>query len=126
MGQGECWPGPDSAAEEVMIFKIIGGAWPEFNEKTDRDNVLLAAMRTITKKDHPFELHARAVSYVTSYGEPAHAIETEMKIAYGGLRAIAPIPDAKVMDWATELEDRADRLRKASADPAVSELLNAI
>ena len=92
MDQGECWPGLDSGAEEVMIFKIVGGAWPEFNEKTDRDNVLLAAMRTITRKEHPFELHARTVSYVTDHGESAHAIETETKIAYGGPRVISAIP----------------------------------
>ena len=124
--QGECWPSSDSWREGVVIFKMVGGAWPEFNEKTERDNVLLAAMRTMSRKAHPFELHARAVSYVTDHGEPAHLIEGELKIAYGGARAISAIPDARVMDWATELEDRAERLRKASADPAVSELLNAI
>lgn len=126
MDQGECWPGPEAGAEGVVIFKIIGGSWPEFNEKTGRDNLLLAAMRAITRKEHPFEFHGRTVSYVTDHGEPAHAIKVDVNIAYGGGRAISPIPDAKVMDWATELEDRAERLRRASADPAVRELLNAI
>ena len=110
----------------MVIFRISGGAWPEFTEMVERDTALLAAMRTMTKKAHPFELHARSVRFITDAGETAHPVTFEANIAYGGARAIPRIPDGEVPAWAKEVADRVGRLRQASADPAVNELLSAI
>ena len=126
MDQGECWLGPEEGRDGVVIFKASGGAWPEFREKTDRDTLLLAAMRTMTKKDHPFGLHARSVCYVTDRGETAHPLTMEMNIAYGAPRVISPFPDGAVPTWARQVAEQVDRLRRASADPAVNELVAAI
>ena len=126
MDQGECWLGPEEGRDAVVIFKASGGAWPEFSEKTERDTVLLAAMRTMTKKDHPFELHTRSVCFLTDQGETAHPLTMEMNIAYGAPRAIATIPDGAVAAWADQIAERVKLLRRASADPAVNELLSAI
>ena len=126
MDRGECWIGPDDGRDGVVIFKASGGAWPEFSEKTDRDTVLLAVMRTMTNRDHPFELHARSVCYVTDQGETAHPLTMQMNIAYGAPRVTSPIPDGAVPKWANQIAERVDRLRRAGADPVVNELLSAI
>lgn len=126
MERGECWQGRKGGRDGVVIFKTSGGEWPQFSEKVDRDTALLAAMRTMTKASHPFELHARSILYITDRGEPAHPLGMEMNISYGGARVISPIPDAAVAKWANELRDRTERLQKACVDPAVNELLNAI
>jgi len=126
MERGECWPGPDAGREGIVIIKWCGGAWPEFSEQVDRDTLLLATVRTMTKREHPFELHARSLSYVTDQGEPAYPIVAEMSIAYGGPRAVSGFPNDAVKVWVAALGDRVERLRRASADPAVNELLNAI
>ena len=66
MDQGECWQGPDAGRDGVVIFNTSGGAWPTFTEQVERDTAFLAAMRTMTKATHPFELHARcATSQIT-------------------------------------------------------------
>ena len=124
MDRGECWLGPEGGRDGVVIFKTKEGAWPEFGEKVDCDTLLLAAMRTITKRDHTFELHARSVCYVTNQGEPAHPLTMQMNIAYGGARVTSLIPD--VAKWAYQVGERVERLRRASVDPAVNELLTAI
>ena len=126
MDRGECWLGPDAGRDGVVIFKASGGAWPEFTEKTDRDTVLLAAIRMMTKRVHPFELHARSVCYVTDQGEPAHPIAMQMSVAYGGARVTSPIPEDTVVKWANKIGERVEGLRRASADIAVNELLTAI
>lgn len=126
MEQGECWQGPKGGRDGVVIFKTSGGEWPQFSEKVECDTVLLAAMRTMTKARHPFELHARSILYITDHGEPAHPYRMEVNISYGGARVISPIPDAAVAKWANELGDRTKRLQQACVDPAVNELLNAI
>ena len=126
MDRGECWLGPDGGRDGVVIFKTNEGAWPEFNEMRDRDTVLLAAMRTITKKEHPFELHARSVCYVTNQGELAHPLTMQMNISYGGARVTSPIPDGAVAKWVYQVGERVEQLRRASVDPATNELLTAI
>lgn len=95
MDQGECWPDPDNGKDSVVIFKAIDGAWPEFSEKVDRDTVLPAAVRTLTKKNHPIEVHAESVCYITDQGEPAHPISIEVNLAYGAPRAI-PLAGSKI------------------------------
>lgn len=126
MDQGECWLGPNNGKDGVVFFKAIGGAWPTFNEQAERDLALLAAMRTMTKVTHPFELHVRSVCFITDKGEPAHSMVMEMNVAYGGARVIKQIPGGSVVEWADQLADNAERLRRASTDPAVHELLAAI
>lgn len=126
MDRGECWPGPARDPDSVVVFNLIGGAWPEFSEQVDRDTVLLAALRTITRKDHPFELHSRSVCFVTDAGEMAHIANFEAKVAYGGARAMPRIPDGEVPKWADKVAHRVKRLRRASTDPAVNELLSAV
>ncbi len=126
MERGECWQGPDRGRDGVAIIKTSEGEWPQFSEKVARDTALLAAMRTMTKARHPFELHARSILYITDRGEPAHPFGMEVNISYGGARAISPIPDAAVAKWANELGDRTERLQQACVDPAVNELLDAI
>ena len=126
MDRGECWLGPDAGRDGVVIFKASGGAWPGFTEKMDRDAVLLAAMRTMTKRSHPFELHARSVCYVTDQGETAHPLKVRTNIAYGGARVMSTIPEGAVVKWASKVGERVERLRRASADLAVNELLIAI
>lgn len=126
MDQGECWQGPDDGRDGVVIFKAMGGAWPMFSEHVDRDEALLAAMRTLTKVSHPFELEARSVCYVTDQGEPAHPITMEMSVAYGGVRVTRRITNEDIERWAEQLGEKAERLSWASADPAVRELLVAI
>ena len=126
MERGECWQEPDGGRDGVAIIKTSEGEWPQFSEKVERDTVLLAAMRTMTKARHPFELYARNILYITDRGEPAHPVEMEVNISYGGVRVISPIPDAAVAKWANELRDRTDRLQQACVDPAVNELLDAI
>ena len=126
MDQGECWQGPDAGRDGVVIFKTSGGAWPTFTEQVERDTALLAAMRTMTKAPHPFELHARRVCYITDQGEPAHPLTMEMSVAYGGFRSTKPIAGGMVASWANELGENAEQLRRASSDPAVNELLAAI
>ena len=97
-----------------------------FNEQVARDTALLAAMRTITKAPHPFELHARRVCYITDQGEPAHPVTMEMNVAYGGVRSTRPIAGGNLARWANQLGENAERLLRASIDPAVNELLAAI
>ena len=126
MDQGECWLGPDNGKDGVVIFKAIGGAWPTFNEQAERDLALLAGMRTMTKVTHPFELRVRSVCFITDKGEPAHPMAMKMNVAYGGARVIKQVPDGSVVEWVDQLADNAERLRRASADPAVHELLAAI
>ena len=126
MDRGECWQGPDAGRDGVVIFKTSGGAWPEFTEKVERDTALLAALRTRTKAPHPFELHARCVCYITDQGEPAHPVTTEMNFGYGGVRVTKRIAGGNVAEWADQLGQNAGRLLRASADPAVSELLAAM
>ena len=126
MELGECWQGPQGGRGGVVIFKTSQGEWPQFSEKVDRDTLLLAAMRTMTKASHPFELHARSILYITDRGEPAHPLGMEMNISYGGARVISSIPDAVIAKWANEMGDRTERLKQACVDPAVNELLNAI
>ena len=126
MDQGECWLGPEEGRDGVIVFKISGGAWPEFSEKTDRDTVLLAAMRTITKRDHPFELHGRSVCFVTDLGETARPLTTRFSLAYGAPRVSSPIRDGAVQAWANQIAERVELLRRASADPAVNELVIAV
>ena len=126
MDQGECWLGPNNGKDGVVIFKASGGAWPTFNEQAERDLALLAAMRTMTKVTHPFELHIRSVCFITDKREPAHPMTIEMNVAYGGVRAITQISGGTVLEWADQLADNAERLRRASTDPAVNELLAAI
>lgn len=126
MDQGECWLGPDGGRDGVVIFKVMGGAWPMFNEHVDRDEALLTAMRTITRVSHPFEMEARSVCYVTDQGEPAHPIAMEMSIAYGGARVTKGIANGDIETWAEQLGEYAERLSWASTDPAVRELLAAI
>ena len=126
MDRGECWPGPDGGRDGVAILKISGGAWPTFSEHVERDTALLAAMRTMTKAPHPFELHARSVCFLTDQGEPAHPMKMEVNIAYGGLRSTKRIADRMVARWAGQLGEIAERLLLTSSDPAVAELLAAI
>ena len=80
----------------------------------------------MTKAAHPFELHARSVCYVTDKKETAHALAFEVSIAYGGARAISPIPGGEVEEWTDRVGERVERLLLASSDPAVNELLTAI
>ena len=126
MERGECWQGPDGGRDGVVIFNTSEGEWPQFSERVKRDTALLAAMRTMTKARHPFELHARSILYITDRGEPAHPLRMEVNISYGGARVISPIPDAAAAKWAYELGDRTERLQQACVDPAVNELLDAI
>ena len=126
MDQGECWPGPDSGRDGVVIIKTSGGAWPTFTEHVERDTSLLAAMRTLTKVDHPFELYARSICYITDQGETAHPIASKMSVAYGGVRVTKPVIDGKVSLWADQLGRAGGLLVRASTDPAVNELLAAI
>ena len=126
MERGECWPLPDEGPDGVAIFKTSKGAWPQFREQEERDTALLAAIRTMRKARHPFELHARSVCYITDQGETALPFTLEMSIGYGGVRAISRMSDGEVASWADEVGDREARLRRASVDPAVNELLNAI
>ena len=74
MDRGECWYGPKEGPGEVVIIKYNGGAWPTFTEQTEWDNKLLASMRAMTKADHPFELYAKRVSYLTDKGEAAFSM----------------------------------------------------
>ena len=126
MDRGECWPGPARDPDSVVVFNLAGGAWPDFSEQVERDTELLAALRIITKTDHPFELHARSVCFVTDAGETAHLANFEAKVAYGGARSMPRISEGEVSRWADQVAHRVKRLRRASADPAVSELLSAI
>ena len=126
MESGECWLGPDGGRDGVVIVRTGGGAWPTFTEKVERDTALLAAVRTVTKAAHPFELHARSICYITDKGETAHPIEAEVSIAYGGARVTSPMPGGAVTGWADRVAERAERLRAAGTDPAVNELLSAI
>ena len=126
MDRGECWQGPDGGRDGVVIFKTSGGVWPTFSEQVERDTALLAAMRTMTRAPHPFELHTRSVCYITDQGEPAHPMTVEMNVAYGGFRSTKPITRGMVAEWASQLGENAERLRRASVDPAVNELLAAI
>lgn len=126
MDQGECWPGPDSGRDGVVIIKTSGGAWPTFTEQVERDTALLAAMRTLTKVDHPFELYARSICYITDQGETAHPIASKMSVAYGGVRVTKPVIGGKVSLWADQLGRAGGLLVRASTDPAVNELLAAI
>ena len=126
MGRGECWQGPDGGRDGVVIFKTSGGVWPTFSEQVERDTALLAAMRTMTRAPHPFELHTRSVCYITDQGEPAHPMTVEMNVAYGGFRSTKPITRGMVAEWASQLGENSERLRRASVDPAVNELLAAI
>ena len=125
-GSRECWQGPNGGRDGVVIFKIVGGAWPTFSEQVGRDTALLAAMRTMTKAPHQFELYARSVCYITDQGETAHPVTMEMNVAYGGVRSTKPIASGMVAGWADLLGENAERLLRASTDPAVSELLAAI
>ena len=50
----------------------------------------------------------------------------EMNVAYGGFRSTKPITRWMVAEWASQLEENAEWLRRASVDPAVNELLAAI
>ena len=50
----------------------------------------------------------------------------EANIAYGGFRSTKPIIRGMVAEWASQLGENAERLRGASVDPAVNELLAAI
>ena len=126
MDRGECWQGPDGGRDGVVIFKTSGGTWPTFSEQVERDTSLLAAMRTMTKAAHPFELHARSVCYITDHGEPAHPVIFETNFAYGGVRVTRPIVGGKVAGWANQLGEGSGRLLRESIDPAVKELLAAI
>ena len=126
MDQGECWQGPYGGRDGVVIIKTSVGAWPTFNEQVERDTALLATMRTMTKAPHPFDLRARSVCFITDQGEPAHPLEREWNVAYGGARATEPIVDMTVAEWANQLGENAELLRLASTDPAVNELLAAI
>jgi hypothetical protein len=126
MDQGECWPGPDSGRDGVVIIKTSGGAWPTFMEQVERDTALLVAMRTLTKVGHPFELYARSVCFLTDQGETAHPIVYKMSVAYGGVRVTKPVAGGKVSVWANRLGEVSERLVHASGDPAVNELLAAI
>ena len=58
--------------------------------------------------------------------EPAHPLTVEMNVAYGGFRSTKPIARGMVAEWAGQLGENAERLRRASVDPAVNELLAAI
>ena len=80
----------------------------------------------MTKVTHPFELHVRSVCFITNKGEPAHPMVIKMNVAYGGARVIKQIPSGSVVEWANQLVDNAERLRRAITDPAVNELLAAI
>ena len=97
-----------------------------FKEQVGRDTALLAAMRTMTNAPHPFELHAKSVCYITDQGEPAHPVTMEINVAYGGARSTKPIAGGMVAGWADLLGETAERLLRASIDPAVDELLAAI
>ena len=50
----------------------------------------------------------------------------KMDIAYGGFRSTRAMPHGMATEWASQLGDKGERLRVASADPAVNELLAAI
>ena len=126
MDSGECWQGLDSGRDGVVIFKTSGGAWPTFSEQVEQDLTLLAAMRTMTKASHPFELHARSVLYITDQREPARDLTMKMSLAYGGVRVINQIVGGMVSEWANQLGVNAELLHRTSADPAVKELLAAI
>lgn len=126
LDRGECWQGPDGGRDGVVVFKTSGGAWPTFSEHVERDTALLAAMRTMTGDSHPFELHARSVCYITDQGEPAHPLTMEINVAYGAPRSTMPLARGMVAEWASQLGENAEWLRRASVDPAINELLAAI
>ena len=125
MDHGECWKNPDELGGGVLIFEIPGRPWPKFSEKTDRDVSLLTSMRIRTRVSHPFELYARSVLFITAYGEPAHALNVQMSISYGGLRVTKRIPDGDLSKWADDTGHAAERLRVVSTDSAIQELLAA-
>ena len=93
MDRGECWQGPDAGRDGVVIFKTGGGAWPTFTEQVKRDTALLAAMRTMTKAPHPFELHARSVCYITDQGRASSSFD------YGDERRLRRAPVYKADCW---------------------------
>ena len=125
MDEGECWENPDELGGGVVIFKISGRPWPKFSEKTEWDISLLTSMRMRTHVSHPFELYARSVLFITDCGEPAHALNVEMSVSYGGLRVTKPIPDGELSKWADDTGQAAERLRIVSTDSAIRELLAA-
>ena len=122
MGQGECWQGPNSGRDGVVIFKTTDGAWPTLSEQIEQDTSLLAAMRAMSRSTHPFELRAKHVLFLTDQDESAHPYVVDVSVAFGGLRVLRPLDP----DWPGALGATVKILREASGDPAVKQLLAAI
>lgn len=126
LDHGECWEGSSDDYASVYIFKTSDGAWPNVQEQEETDTALLAAIRTMTRKTHPFELHARSLQYVTDKHEFTISIEGKLNIAYGGLRAISSLNNSDVGSWAKKISGKAAKLRQASSNQAIRELLYAV
>lgn len=126
MNQGECWEANIGDYDSVYIFKTTDGAWPNVQEQEETDAALLAAIRTMTKATHPFELHARSLQYVTDKNEFTCSIEGKLNIAYGGVRVTSSLDNTDVSSWAKNISGRVARLQEASSDQAIREMLFAV
>ena len=126
MNQGECWEANIGDYDSVYIFKTTDGAWPNVQEQEETDAALLAAIRTMTKATHPFELHARSLQYVTDKNEFSRSIEGKFNIAYGGVRRISSLHNFDMVSCANYISGKVAQLQKASSDQAIRELLYAV